>query len=809
MHQSRAPRSAPVRVCLLYTILLMMLAVPMLANAQAGQADNSSPDATNTSDSVSLNRLADIIANDKTRDQLVADLRQAASAQGAPAAKEQAAAKPEDSAADQAPAAAAVKQHKAASREHVSFARRFATMSAAWSETISTQAVRIWHTLKAVVVGNGKQTRGAQFDASLFFAASIALLSVILATIVAFVVLGFLASRVYAAIDRFSSRASAGSAFVIRRGTAITMAVLVDILVLSLAGGVGYLAGLYAVGDAGAIGTRSSLFINAFILIELSKVVIRAFFADRYDSLRLLNIPADIAAWWSIRLRVFVSIIGYGVLVAVPIINAQLSFTMGAVLSFLITGGSYIYALTVIFGNRTLLTERLMHRANSAEAGVFGVLYRLLARLWVLIALIYFTALFVSSQVDPLGALPYMMSATFQTVVVAAIGFSLSNLLGRAIGRRLTFSDSLRDKLPMFEARVNAYVPNGLKVIRVVILLVAAALVANAWAVFNLAQWLSSDAGLTTVSVAVKLAIILGGAALFWLLAASIIEHRLSPQTGRGAPTPRQETLLILFRNTLAILITTFTLMIALSQIGVDIGPLIAGAGVFGLAIGFGAQTLVKDIITGVFIQLENAMNTGDVVNLGGTWGTVERLTIRSVSLRDIDGGFHIIPFSSVATVSNYMREFAYHRSEYRIAYREDIDNAIYYLREAFAELKSNSDHAANILEDMAVPGVTELDENCVKIRVMIKTLPGGQWGVGRAFNRLVKIHFDRAGIEIPFPHQTLWFGENHDGHAPSANLRIIDDDDGDDGDENAPKRLKKRRRGDDAAPPETGDAPG
>src|SRR5699024_2029398 len=177
--------------------------------------------------------------------------------------------------------------------------------------------------------------------------------------------------------------------------------------------------------------------------------------------------------------------------------------------------------------------------------------------------------------------------------------------------------------------------------------------------------------------------------------------------------------------------------------IGVDIGPLLAGAGVIGLAIGFGSQKLVADVITGVFIQLENAMNTGDVVTLGGVTGTAEKLTIRSVSVRDINGTLHVVPFSSAAVVSNYMREFGYHTYSYRIAYREDIDDAIRHLRTAFEDLQSDEEMRPNLLEDISIPGVTTLAENAVEIRVMIKTLPGMQWAVGRAYNRLVKMHFD------------------------------------------------------------------
>lgn len=215
------------------------------------------------------------------------------------------------------------------------------------------------------------------------------------------------------------------------------------------------------------------------------------------------------------------------------------------------------------------------------------------------------------------------------------------------------------------------------------------------------------------------------------------------------------------------------TLMLVLAEIGINIGPLIAGAGVLGLAIGFGAQKRVQDIITGVFIQLENAINTGEVVTAGGITGTAERLTIRSLGIRDLSGTYHVIRFSSVDTVSNYMRGFAYHVGEYGVAYREDTDKVIVRLREAFAELIADPDQKAQILEDLEVHGVTALADSSVNIRVRIKTMPGSQWAVGRAYNRLVKYHLDAGGIEIPFPHLTMYFGEDKDGNAPPAPLLV------------------------------------
>src|SRR5690606_12380621 len=160
--------------------------------------------------------------------------------------------------------------------------------------------------------------------------------------------------------------------------------------------------------------------------------------------------------------------------------------------------------------------------------------------------------------------------------------------------------------------------------------------------------WLSSSQGQAAINTILRVAIILLIAAATWTILASIIEHHLSSSHGKRLPTEREKTLLMLFRNALTIVICTMTLLVVLSQVGIDIAPLIAGAGVVGLAIRFGAQKLVQDVITGIFIQLENGLNQNDVVELVGLFGTVEKLTIRSVVIRTLDGGYHLIPFSSI-----------------------------------------------------------------------------------------------------------------------------------------------------------------
>lgn len=218
-------------------------------------------------------------------------------------------------------------------------------------------------------------------------------------------------------------------------------------------------------------------------------------------------------------------------------------------------------------------------------------------------------------------------------------------------------------------------------------------------------------------------------------------------------------------RNAATIALAILTLMFVLSEIGLDIGPLLASAGVLGLAIGFGAQKMVQDIITGIFIQFENVINVGDVITVGGTTGTVEKLSVRSVSLRDVQGAFHMIPFSTVDMVSNYMRGFAYTVTDMGIAYRENVEEAKDAMFEAFERMTANEPEVAeNIMGELEWFGVQSLGDSAVVVRTRIKTEPGKQWGIGRSFNGYLKAVFDERGIEIPFPQQTIWLGENKDG---------------------------------------------
>ena len=599
-----------------------------------------------------------------------------------------------------------------------------------------------------------------------------------LALVVAITVaLFFLLRRLSAPLFRRDSDwALQGSAVsqTVRRTIAVVLAAALDVIIVVLAWVGGYVVTLLFVGGTGEMETRHSLFLNAFLLIEVFKAAIRMIFSSRYEGLRLLPMSGEEAAYWNAWLARLAGFIGYGLLVVVPLTNLNFGTGLGRVAGLLIMLVAFIYALVIILQNKTRVRERLEAMASESTFAFTRFLTNLAARFWHLVALAYFAALAVVTVTRPEDALPFMAQATIQTVVAVLLGSLLAVVLTQVISRQIKVPDETRARFPLLEERLNSYIPTGLKIMRLGILIMVLAVIADAWSLFNLGNWLGSDAGARTIGTVVSVALIVVLATLFWIGVASWIEHRLNPDSDGKEPGAREKTLLTIFRNAIAVALIIMTSMIVLSEIGINIGPLIAGAGVLGLAIGFGAQKLVQDIITGVFIQLENAINAGDVVTAGGITGVAEKLTIRSLGLRDVSGTFHIIPFSSVDSVSNYMRDFAYHVGEYGVAYRENIDDVIVKLRDAFDELIAHEEHKQKIIGELEVHGVTALADSSVNIRVRIKTIPGVQWAIGREYNRLVKMHFDAAGIEIPFPHMTLYFGEDKDGSAPPAHVSMV-----------------------------------
>lgn len=555
---------------------------------------------------------------------------------------------------------------------------------------------------------------------------------------------------------------------------AMVGALLLDLTVIVGCTMAGYGVAALATGPRGDLGDFELAFINAFLAVETARALIRTVFSVRFRNLRLLPVADETARYWNNWLERISWLIGYSVMLLVPVLGAMLSPELGRLAGLIIALVVYVYGVHTILRHRRSVALGLRTRASQNSSKAAGTLLRVLSRLWHVLAIAYFTALLVISQVDPRETLSFVAFASLQTLLTVATGVLVFTVLSVLLQRKIKLPHDIGKKLPMLEARINAYVPAALKWLRLLIMVAVALIVLDAWQLFSMAEWMQSEAGSVVIATLVRVSIVIVFAALIWTIVASMIEHRLSVDDGQidGAPSARERTLLSLFRNATLILIVTMTVLIVLSQIGIDIGPLIAGAGVVGLAIGFGAQKLVQDVINGIFIQLENGMNQNDVVEVGGVFGTVEKITIRSVGIRTLDGGYHMIPFSSVDKVSNHMRDFSYHLGEYTVAYRESVDDVVYHLERAFEELMTDPVLAPEVLEDLVVAGVTSLNERGFTVRIMIKTKPGMQWAVQRGYNRLVKKHFNAAGIELPYPHTVVYFGHDKNGDAPAMPVR-------------------------------------
>lgn len=715
-------------------VFWLMLTLP--ATAQSIFTPDAS-DAPATSDAAAL--LIDILRDDAAREALIRQLE----------------------AGDVAPSAAPAAEQPPSQQS--SLARQAAEYTRIAAEGATAQ---IFGIIASVEVVFSAFTDGSRVDWAEVTATVGSLLLVGAVTLGLFFALRLMGMRIFAVM---SARTAEGSWFT--KLALIFGSSVVDALIIILAWSGGYVFALY-LGEPGVMDFRQSLFLNAFLLIELTKVALRSVFAPNFSKLRFAPMGDETAAYWYFWSSRLVSLLGYGILLIVPIINAAVSFAVGRSVTVLIVLTALLIAILIVQQNRAQIANALRARNERDPDDIIGRVEAMLAKFWHWLATAYLITLFLVWTARPADALQFMLMATLNSVIAVVVGVVVMALISRAITGGMRLPEDMRTSLPLLEDRLNAFVPSILKVMRILVALGVVIAIAQSWQVMDFFGWLSTEVGRDVSGRLVSGALVVLIALGIWLAVSSFIEYRLNPVVG-SVPTARERTLLALFRNAFTIALIIIATMLALSQLGLNIAPLLAGAGVLGLAIGFGAQKLVQDIITGAFIQFENAMNEGDVVTAGGTTGVVEKLTIRSVGLRDVNGTYHLIPFSSVDMVSNFMKGYGFHVANVTVAYRENITQVKDLMQKAFDILK-DSDHGENIVGEFEIHGVAELADSAVVVRGRIKTLPGLQWGVGRAYNEVIKQVLDDAGVEIPFPHMTLYMGQEKDGTAPPLNLRRV-----------------------------------
>ncbi|MEM8786982.1 MAG: mechanosensitive ion channel domain-containing protein [Pseudomonadota bacterium] len=550
----------------------------------------------------------------------------------------------------------------------------------------------------------------------------------------------------------------------------------IDVVVVALAWAAGYALTVAFSDGFGVIQIRQTLYLNAFLTVELAKVAGRAVLAPRFSDLRLVAL-SDFAAkriWrW---LNFMITLIGYGLLLAVPIVNLATGYIPGAALGLTISVLGILYTMYRVHAVRRPVAQWLHRDApdpveDDAPAVDRTPLLARLAGLWHVPLQGYLLTLLVLVLVRPGNVLLPLLQVSAWVVGIVLAGLVAADLLRRVARHGVVLPDYITSRLPLLQHRLNGLLPKILLVLRLAIVALVIAFSLDAMGLWDISAWFASDRGGAFLAAIVSATLVILVAIALWLALASWVEYRLNPLYGQ-APTARVTTLLTLLRNAATIALMVLTLMFVLSELGLDIAPLLASAGVLGLAIGFGAQKMVQDIITGIFIQFENAINVGDVISVGGVTGTVEKLTVRSVSIRDLQGIFHIVPFSSVDLVSNYMRDFSFYVADIGVAYRENVDEVKQAMLDAFETLREDAEIRRKLLDDLQWLGLESFGDSAVVIRARIKTVPGEQWGIGRAYNAILKKIFDERGIEMPFPHQTIYFGEDHKGQAPPLRIR-------------------------------------
>jgi len=235
----------------------------------------------------------------------------------------------------------------------------------------------------------------------------------------------------------------------------------------------------------------------------------------------------------------------------------------------------------------------------------------------------------------------------------------------------------------------------------------------------------------------------------------------------------RADTLSAVVRWCLRLVVVSVAIVMVLGELGVQIGPILAAAGVVGLAIGFGAQNLVQDFITGFFILLEDQIRVGDVVQIGSRGGLVEQVQLRMVILRDLSGNVHFIRNSKIDIVTNMTKDFSRYVFDVGVAYREDVDEVIAVLKSIDEELRNDPAYKEDIIAPLEVMGLDRFGDSSVIVRARTTTKPIQQWRVGREFNKRLKKRFDELGIEIPYPHQTLYIGRDKKGQAPALKVEL------------------------------------
>jgi len=400
----------------------------------------------------------------------------------------------------------------------------------------------------------------------------------------------------------------------------------------------------------------------------------------------------------------------------------------------------------------------------------------LVGRYWAVLAIGYAWAIFLFLIVHYQKGYYYLFRATLGTAIIILALFPALRILDWLVKRFFAINEKVKTRFPGLEEKTNRYILVLRKVLRTVVVIIALGVIAQIWGI-PVSTMVASKTGSLVILRAIAILITLGVVIAIVETSDFLKDYLLKPKRGKKKKekeiTQKRKTLLPMINTSVKIAAGFIGGIVILDQLGVNTTPILAGAGIVGLAVGFGSQTLVKDLINGLFILFEESVRVGDYADLGKNGGIVEAVGLRTIRLRDVSGNVHVVPNSSIDTITNMTKDFSRTVIDIGVAYREDVDEVMEILREVGEGMRIDPEYGKNILEPIEVFGLQKFDDSAIVIRARLTTKPLKQWGLKREFNRRVKRVFDERGIEIPFPHRTIYMGEPKQGPAAPLHVQV------------------------------------
>ena len=516
---------------------------------------------------------------------------------------------------------------------------------------------------------------------------------------------------------------------------------------------------------------------NAYIASRVVMAAARMLLSPASSHLRILPVLDETAVYATIWLRRIVVVLVSSYSVAEAGLQFGLPWSAHDSILRMALLLVTLFLVIIILQNKQSASDFL--RAPALAEGeepdrarrFFRMLRDRASDVWQLVAIAWLIAAWGVWALEIQSGFLRLLKVSFGTILILSLAKLADMAMRRVVQRAFRITPELAARYPGLEARANRYLPVLKGSASLAIGAIALLFLLESWGLEAFAWFGHGKLGNRLISSIVSITLTITLALVIWEgINAAIHRHleRLS-RDAKAAQSARVRTLLPMLRTALLAVILIFVVLSVLTEIGVNVAPLIAGAGVVGIAVGFGSQRLVQDVITGIFLLLEDAVAVGDVVQLGGLSGVVEHLSIRSIKLRAVDGSLHIIPFSTVTSVTNQTRDFAFAVIDVNVDYGEDTDHVAKTLREIAVEMRQDQRWRPVIRDDLDVMGVDKLGDSGVVIRVRLKTEPSQRWAVAREMNRRIKRRFDEMGIEFPDHHQKLTLEGKHLAQTASA----------------------------------------